>query len=480
VVSARLERMVRYVRRWRMSNDGNDALAVAADLTDADIRRLRRLIDDCIDSRGGEVAARRKARTIGAAFSTLNTTGRRRFFELLAHSYDDDDEAVDAAMDTVYRANGSEARRRAEDDLRRALEPRRERLLRRFAGLDGGLPFLIGLREDLLGHLGSDPELAAVDRDLKRILEGWFDVALLRLERLTWSSPAALLERLIEYEAVHAIESWDDLKGRLGPGRRCYAFLHPAMPEDPLIFVEVALTDGIATSLPVLLDHRLERVENPAADTAVFYSISNCHLGLAGVSLGDFLIKSVAEQLSRELPNVKQFVTLSPLPGFRRWLEHSIETGAAELKPGEAQLMAPAQPSNAADVLAELVRGVAPTSDSPSLERAKPVLLRLAADYLLHQRSDTRALDPVAHFHLANGAAIEQLNWLANPSAAGWERGLGMMVNYRYQLRQIERNHDRYVEGGEIVSSEAIRRLLIAEGPASSNQRSPGRDGQQK
>jgi malonyl-CoA decarboxylase len=456
--------MVRYVRRWRLTGDGNDALFVAPDLSEADLRRLRRLIDDSIDRRGGELAARRKARTIGAAFSTLDPTGRRRFFELLAHTYDDDDDAVDEAMEAVYRAGDPDARRRATDQLRRALEPRRERLLRRFAGLDGGLPFLIDLREDLLGHLGSDPDLAAVDRDLKRILEGWFDVALLRLERLTWSSPAALLERLIEYEAVHAIESWEDLKGRLGPGRRCYAFLHPAMPEDPLIFVEVALTEGIATSLPALLDHSRERQDGPDADTAIFYSISNCHIGLVGVSLGDLLIKSVAEQLARELPNVDQFATLSPLPGFRRWLEQALDGGRIQLRPGEAEQLAPGTAADAIGVLGDLIRGPVPQPGDPGLDRCRPVLMRLAADYLLHQRSDNRALDPVAHFHLANGAAIEQLNWQANPSAAGWERGLGMMVNYRYRLRQIERNHDRYIEDGEIATSETVRKLVASDG----------------
>lgn len=454
--------MVRYVRRWR-TGDGGDTLIVAAELNETDMRRLRRLVDECIEGRGGEVAARRKARAIGATFSTLNPTGRRRFFDLLAHNYDDDDDAVDAAMDAVYRAANPEARRKAEHELRQALEPRRERLLRRFAGLDGGLPFLIGLREDLLSHLGTDPDLAAVDRDLKRILEGWFDVALLRLERITWSSPAALLERLIEYEAVHAIESWDDLKGRLGPGRRCYAFLHPAMPEDPLIFVEVALTAGVATSLPALLDHGQERPEDTAADTAIFYSISNCHLGLAGVSLGDLLIKSVAEQLSRDLPNINQFATLSPLPGFRRWLEHSLDSDRIALRPAEAEALSPGQPADGTRVLAELVRGPAPDPTSPELDRARPVLMRLAANYLVHQRSDTRALDPVAHFHLANGATIDQLNWQANPSGAGWERGLGMMVNYRYRLRQIERNHDRYVEDGEIAASEPVRKLVAAD-----------------
>jgi malonyl-CoA decarboxylase len=466
VVTNRLERIVDYVRRWRPAGDPAEAPAVAPDLPDTDLRRLRRLIDETIDGRGGEVAARRKARLVGTTFSTLDTVGRRRFFELLASDYDGSDEEVDRAIDGVLRASGSDARRQAEAELRQVLIPRRERLLRRFAGLHGGLPFLVTLREDLLSHLSSEPLLAPVDRELKAILAGWFDVALLRLERLTWDTPASLLEKLIEYEAVHAIESWDDLKGRLGPGRRCYAFLHPGMPDDPLIFVEVALTRGVATSLPDLLDHRAERIEGTDADTAVFYSISNCQQGLAGVSLGDFLIKSVAERLSVELPNIKNFVTLSPLPGFRRWVVRAVANHDITFTTAEAHLLSPDVPRDAEAVFAGLVGGPVPAPQDPRLARARAVLLRLAADYLLNHRRGMRALDPVAHFHLSNGASIDQVNWWANPSAAGWERGLGMMVNYRYQLRSIERNLDRYAGDAEITASDRVRKLLEPAGPA--------------
>ena len=455
--------MVRYVRRWRMTTDGNDALALAPGLPDADVKRLRRLIDECLDGRGGEATARGKARIIGATVATLDSTGRRRFFELLATEYGEDPQEVDGAIDAVIRAAAPAARRTAEGELRTALEPKWERLLRRFAGLDGGLPFLVSLREDLRSSLSAHPELAPVDADLKRILDSWFDVALLRLERLTWDSSATLLERLIDYEAVHAIESWDDLKGRLGPGRRCYAFLHPAMPDDPLIFVEVALTEGIASSLPAVLDHAAAAdLDADIVDTAIFYSISNCHDGLAGVRLGDFLIKSVAEQLSHELPNIKRFATLSPLPGFRRWLERSIDEGELTIGDREAEMLAPGKPAMAQSVLAGLVTGPVPDPADPLLAGAQPILLRLAADYVLNQRRGNRALDPVAHFHLSNGALVERLNWWANPSAAGWERGLGMMVNYGYRLKNIEKNHDAYVGNGEVTSTDAVRKLLAA------------------
>ncbi len=462
MVSTRLDRMVRLVRRWRPPPDGSDRPRFDPDLPDPELRRLRRLIDECIERRGGEVAARRRARTVGLAFSTLSSEGRRRFFTLLAEDYGEDDAAVDAAIAAVTAAQRPEDRREAERTLRRALEPRRERLLRAFAGLDGGLLFLVELREELRRSSSDHPALRAIDDDLRPILESWFDVALLRLERLTWDSPASLLERLIEYEAVHAIESWGDLKGRLGTGRRCYAFLHPSMPDDPLIFVEVALTDGAPQYLPDLLDHdSAERIGATEANTAVFYSISNCHDGLAGVRLGDFLIKSVAEQLAAELPGVRNFVTLSPLPGFRRWLRTELAADGDLVAPDEAAELGDGDEAEGRRRLATLVQGSLADADG-MLERARPTLMALAARYLLDEQVKGRARDPVAHFHLTNGASIDRLNWWANPSAAGWERGLGMMVNYRYRLRDIERNHDDYVGERRIHASDGVRRLLPA------------------
>ncbi|MEM8924511.1 MAG: malonyl-CoA decarboxylase family protein [Actinomycetota bacterium] len=470
MVTARLERFVGYVRRWRSYGDAADAIQLSPGLSDGDVRRLRRSIDLCIEAQGGEVAARRKARAIGTAFSTLDGTGRRRFFELLAEEYGGDEAAVDRAIDGVVRSRDAADRRRAELALRNALQPKREQLFRRFAGLDGGLPFLVGLREELLGHVGDDESLKALDDDLRAILESWFDVALLRLEHLRWDSSAALLEKLIAYEAVHAIESWDDLKGRLGPGRRCYAFLHPAMGDDPLIFVEVALTEGIAADLPSLLDHGSDRITSAEADAAIFYSISNCHRGLAGVSLGDFLIKSVAERLATELPNISRYATLSPLPGFRRWVERSLDAGELVIHPAEAERIAPGSPDAAAERLAALISGPVPAADDDRLLAARPLLLRLGAHYLVNERRRSRALDPVAHFHLSNGAVIHRLNWWANPGPAGWERGLGMMVNYRYELRQIERNHDGYVSQGVVTATDGVKKLLTpVEGPAGKN-----------
>ena len=413
---------------------------------------------------------------LGVTYADFTAIGQRRFFDLLAADYGNDPDAVNGAIDTVIHAVTPTDRRSAEAELRRVLVPRRERLMRRFVGLEGGLSFLVQLREDILDLARADGRtdegLVALDAELRSILDRWFDVGLLRLTQITWSTPAAVLEKLIEYEAVHAIGSWNDFKARLGPGRRCYAYVHPAMADDPLIFVEIALTEGMAASVAPLIDappgpprtevdRRTIAEEESRYDTAIFYSISNCHRGLAGVSLGDFLIKSVVEELTRELPGLHRFATLSPLPGFREWLLTELSSGRQVITDQEATTLAELGVSSVTEAVAELVGGPMPSPDDARIEAVRPVLMRLAADYIVNQRhSSGRALDPVAHFHLSNGARAERLNWLANPTDVGWERGLAMMVNYRYELSNIESNHDSYVTEGVVSASDEIRRLL--------------------
>ncbi len=463
-LNARFTRVLRGVRRWRGSSLDH-AISIDADLPDGDWRRLSAEIDAVVEKRGGPVAARRRAGTVALAYENLSPAGRQRFFTNLAAEYDHDDGLVDEAIDAVIGAETPDDRRRAEAELRDRLRPQRELLLRQLASLDDGLAFLVAMRADLLPHRRSTAELTALDSDLRAILEGLFDVGLLRLERLTWDTPASVLEKLIEYEAVHAIESWDDLKRRLGPERRCYAFVHPGMPDDPLIFVEVALVKDIARHLEPLLafepigsDTETSRVSEQDLETAIFYSISNCHDGLAGVSLGDFLIKSVVEELSAELPKLKTFATLSPIPGFHRWLSELVTADDPRLH--DCQAAPPFDtPEELQAVLAEVIHGGPRTESDATMARLKPALMRLAAIYLLQAKRSDRAVDPVAHFHLSNGARVEHLNWMGNPNSVGWERGLSMMVNYRYDLKTIESNHDAYVNAGTIAASEELERL---------------------
>jgi malonyl-CoA decarboxylase len=464
VFATQITRVIDGVRR-RRGHVTDTPIPVNPDLPENGWKRLKVEIDATVETKGGPVAARRRARTIGLTYQQRSDAGRLQFLQRLGAEYGNDDEAVDRAIDAVQAADSQEARRKAEAELRACLGTKREVLLRSFAGPDGGLPFLIQMRADLLPHRSSSPELASLEQELRSILEGWFDVGLLRLERLTWSTSASFLEKLIEYEAVHAIESWADLKHRLGPGRRCYAFVHPAMPDDPLIFVEVALTKDIARDLgPLMLpatgaadDEASHPPDEQDFDTAIFYSISNCHDGLAGVSLGDYLIKSVVEELSDELRDLRKFATLSPIPGFRSWLCDQLDAGQLDLR-DENGLLEPDE----VERFAAMVSGPLPAVDDPELQRFSPVLLGLVAHYLLEEQRPgrSRALDPVAHFHLSNGARVEHINWQANHNNTGWDRGLAMMVNYRYSLRDIERNHDHYAETGEVAATDAVRKLL--------------------
>jgi malonyl-CoA decarboxylase len=278
-----------------------------------------------------------------------------------------------------------------------------------------------------------------------------FDVGLLSLRRITWDAPASLLERLAQYEAVHAIDSWADLKNRLDSDRRCFAFFHPAMPEEPLVFVEIALTRGIVDNLPLLLDESAPELALDRADTAIFYSISNCQPGLAGVNLGNALIKQVVEQLEVDLPQVHVFATLSPAPGFRAWLEQ--ELGDNRLLDRERDLL-PAAPKRVLERLAD--------ANWSSDEAAEPALRALCARYLTTREAE-RAIDPVANFHLANGAAIEQLNWMADPSPTGLERSAGLMVTYRYEPDRIADRAEAYASRGEVAMSSGIRELTPSE-----------------
>lgn len=436
---------------------------VKPDLPRSDVARLREQIDACLAGRGGEVSARREAVALGGTYLALNTEGRQRFLRLLASDYGLDRKRLDAAMDAVSAAGEDEqARLSAERRLRAALTAPRLDLLTRFNGLPQGVKFLVDLRSDLLKIRKESPQLADLDADLKGLLASWFDVGLLTMQQITWDSPAALLEKLIAYEAVHEIRSWSDLKNRLASDRRCFAFFHPNMPDEPLIFVEVALVNGIAGNVHDLLDEDAPVVEPEQADTAIFYSISNAQDGLAGVSFGNFLIKMVAGQLQRDLPNLKTFATLSPIPGFRTWLDKAMQNGGVpKLNPAEAvrlcELAGIGEPHAALRTLLARTDWV---EDRELADGMEPILMRLAAHYLAREKRGQGALDRVAGFHLGNGARLERLNWGGDVTANGLRQSAGMMVNYLYRLSEVEKNHEAYAGSGRIAMSTSVRRLL--------------------
>ena len=397
----------------------------------------------------------------------LNAEGRERFLLLLAREFDVDAEEVDAAAARLGKARDAAARRTAEDVLRRTLQPPRVTLLTQFNALPEGVKFLVDMRAELLRLRGTDPALDALEADLKRLLASWFDVGFLELRRITWKASAVLLEKLIAYEAVHAIKGWEDLKNRLDSDRGCYAFFHPSMPEEPLIFVEVALVDGLADNIHHLLDEEAPVGDARDANTAIFYSISNAQQGLAGISFGGFLIKRVADHLAAEFKGLKTFATLSPIPGFMRWLAR--RATASEEQDGEADLLTKADLKALAGLarpvedlagLTELLAGEDWYGDEEMAKALKAPLMRLGAHYLMNERrAGERALDPVAHFHLSNGARMERLNWLADTSHKGLAESAGMMVNYQYRLGEIEANHEAYSADHRISASSQIRGL---------------------
>ena len=432
------------------------------DLPEDDAARLREQMLSCLDGRGGEVTARARAAALGRSYLALNAAGRERFLRLLAEEFDTDHAVVDDCCALVAAAADAAARAAAERALRAALTAPRVTLLRQFNALPEGVKFLVDRRAELLAIAGKDPALRGLADDLRDLLANWFDIGFLELHRISWDSPASLLEKLMAYEAVHEIRGWTDLKNRLEADRRCFAFFHPRMPDEPLIFVEVALVNGIAGNIHALLDEAAPIGNPQAADTAIFYSISNCQRGLVGISFGDFLIKRVVDALAGELPRLKSFATLSPLPGFRAWLNAEAAREGLLLA-GEAraaQALRAALDDGADQILLELLDRPDWHEDRHTTAVLREPLLRLAARYLLHARAPSgRALDPVAHFHLSNGARVEHLNWLGDVSAKGLQQSAGIMVNYLYRLGDIEANHEAYRDEGRVVAASAVRNL---------------------
>lgn len=445
------------------SGDIDKIPKVDADLPRADVERVKQLMQDCLSARGGEVTARQRAAVLGELYLTLTETGRRNFLEVLVDNFSVDRELVKTTARQLLETVDDKSFQRIAGRMRETLVSPQQQLLRQFNALPEGIKFLVDLRADLLTFRASQPKLVGLDYDLKALLETWFDVGFLSAERITWQSPAALLEKLMAYEAVHAISSWTDLHNRLESDRRCYAFFHPGMSDEPLIFIEVALVEGLATSVQELLDESAPETSAEETDTAIFYSISNTQRGLQGISFGPFLIKQVVTSLRQQLPNLKVFSTLSPIPGFRRWLNAYFETAMSGEERGATE--------NALIEAARLLNVAAEADaifDSPQwwenpLVAAimKEPLLSLCARYLHELRDkDGTSLDPVARFHLGNGARIERINWLGDISAKGMQESCGLMVNYLYQLKDIEKNIEAYSTSKEIAAAARVRNLL--------------------
>jgi malonyl-CoA decarboxylase len=419
------------------------------------VRRLAASCRSVLSSRG-EAAGVSLAKATLDMYRELDRREQQRFFAVLLAEFSPDPKQVL----TAAQAYATEASAANLVRLSAVAEPPRQELLRRLNRAPGGTATILRMRERILELKRDHPELEAADADFRHLLSSWFNPGFLQIVRVDWHTPAYLLEQIIAHEAVHEIQGWNDLRRRLDADGRCYAFFHPALPDEPLIFVEVALMDRIADAVPPLLDAQSASKDPSRANTAVFYSISNCQPGLRGVPLGNFLIKKVVDVLSQELPRLKVFCTLSPVPGFAAWLGPLLEAREAERNEPLAralQAVARELDGNLASI------GADAASAAVRLGPAKESLTRLCATYLLHGGDGSEpGQDPVARFHLNNGARLERINWLADTSRKGLRQSLGMMVNYLYAPSAIQTNHQKFVRG-EIVASRRVRNLALGD-----------------
>ncbi|EJC83616.1 Malonyl-CoA decarboxylase (MCD) [Rhizobium leguminosarum bv. trifolii WSM2297] len=418
---------------------GSRATQVAAK---ADLQTLCEML---LSSRG-EASGMALAAEILDRWEALDSDSARAFLQMLHEKFGADTAKLDQTIEN-YRTDKSSA---AVIALHQAAEPRRQELLRRLNHAPNGTAKLVRMRQQLLASKDHSAGYHALDADFTHLFGSWFNRGFLTLRPIDWSTPASILEKIIKYEAVHEISGWEELRRRLAPAdRRCFAFFHPRLADEPLVFVEVALTRSVPSAIVDVLDEGREQINADEATTAVFYSISNCQDGLRGISFGNFLIKQVVEDLRKDLPGLKNFVTLSPVPGFTRWLAKARASTDDRLLPEAARktlmlLDDPNWPDNE-DMATEVER----------------VLLPLAARYFLIERTpEGRPVDPVARFHLGNGARLERLNFLGDRSPKAMQQAHGLMVNYLYKLDDIVANHEALAQRGEVIASPAVKGLL--------------------
>ncbi|MBU3727097.1 malonyl-CoA decarboxylase [Polynucleobacter sp. MWH-UH24A] len=415
---------------------------------------VRRLV-----SERGESNAVSMALDVISNYRKLNAEQRPKFFAMLAEQFNIDAEQLTKAAQSF----AADPNARNYIRLQKISESPRQELLRRLNRAPGGTAAVVEMRRDLLTLLNKKPELMGLDYDMRHLLSSWFNPGFLKMHRVDWKSPAEILEKIIAHEAVHAIDGWDDLRRRLQPDRRCFAFFHPQLPDEPLIFVEVALLPEIPVAIMPLVDKKSTPVEQSNQfKVAAFYSISNCESGLRGVSMGNFLIKRVAEQLHAEFPGLKTFVTLSPIPGLMEWITAGAHLGdlpsSDKIKPAvrkardDALELLKLNGSNWMDKL-----GKAWHPDQCS-EREKAAFMALTAIYLTTV-TPSRDGNPVAKFHLGNGAKLHQINWAGDLSKNGLRQSAGLMVNYLYDLSSVEENHERFVNG-EMIYSRSVSKLM--------------------
>ncbi len=422
-------------------------------------RRTLEELKAIIDPSFSEVEGGRRAKRVAAWYAKAPIEHRRECWLLMSEHFMANPAVAKTAQAKYAAAVGTPDEAVAEVRLRKSTVSPRRRLLQRFSVFPEGIQFLVNMRAEILPSLKSDKRLLALDAEMEYMFSTWFDVGFLELRRISWDSPASLIEKLIKYEAVHDIKSWADVKNRLDSDRRCYGFFHPRMPNEPLIFVEVALLHDIASSILPLLDESADAEDLNKSTTAIFYSISSTQAGLRGVSFGDSLIKNVVETLKMEFPKLKTFATLSPIPGFKAWLSKNAATMLEQLDDKELTKLGKAvgfQPPTAEHFMFALDKIMELDAKSPVAQ----ILQGCAAHYLGREMRDGEPVDPVARFHLGNGARIERLNWAGDPSVKGLKQSYGLMVNYLYDLKRLDKHRNMLAQGKIPVSGD-IEALYI-------------------
>lgn len=430
------------VKSWLSSiaDRGRELLDLPVSTPQEPLTQLRAMCKDLV-SQKGEARGTAAAREVVRLWENLSKEDYLPFFQMIQNDFSADRTKVTKAAD-AFAKDPSEANLAV---LTQASEPVRQELLRKINMAPGGTRAIVDMRETLIGLLKNNRDLEPLNADMQHLLTSWFNRGFLELRHIDWDTSAAILEKLIRYEAVHEIQGWEDLRRRLATDRKCFAFFHPAIPDDPLIFVEVALVHGLADSVQALLAPEIDEKAPQTAKTAIFYSISNCQAGLKGISFGNFLIKQVVDELKREFPQLKQFATLSPIPGFMGWLRTRQKS-----KADDAQLA-----GQVLDGLSE--EGW--INDPVKVAKLQKPTLALCATYLATCKRGKSPLDPTARFHLGNGAQLERLNWLGDTSEKGLRQAGGMMVNYAYHLDDIEKNHEALMNDGKIATSKSVAQL---------------------
>ncbi len=472
--SARPQTMLNWFERLWTSIAERGMSFAPIPLADIPSSERAKLLAASLLTERGEASGAALARELLLAIEALSPESYDEFLLHLSRNF----QPQEAGIVEAARAYLDNPTPQAAAHLANAAEPPRQELLRRINMGPGGTAALVQMRARLPSLLPKNPEVALLDADLRHLFSSWFNRGFLDLRQIDWQTPAAVLEKLIAYEAVHEIQGWDDLRRRLAPDRRCFAFFHPALPGEPLIFVEVALVKGLAGNVEELLeldtDIATQRRRAMEADTAIFYSISNCQEGLRGISFGNFLIKQVVEDLRAELPGLKYFSTLSPVPGFARWLKSQLDDpdSSQEWPPRDVKaLLDAAGESSGHDEKATLKAVLHDGSwrIRPEITAAvRPLLLHLCALYLTQSPKGTMRLDPVARFHLGNGARLERINWMGNLGERGLRESFGIMVNYLYDPGLIEANHEAFTRDGRVIYSAAISELIESAKPKSS------------